>query len=137
MTILTFLKQNRHTYLRIQIFFEECVNGERRPFTAECEWYSLCLNGTLAPKRCPSSGKDQRQAFDPITNSCTDSVKLPFDSRCQSYKQCLVVESVSPFGKWTEVSCGSGKHFDKESQKCIEAENSTCSKWFEVFKIFW
>ena len=116
---------------KIKIFFKECTNGDRRPLQAECEWYQLCSNGKYSAYRCPTNGKGQRQMFNPITNSCTDNVKLLVDGQCQSYKQCLVNESLSPFGKWTEVSCASGQHFDQESQKCIEAEGSTCGDFFQ------
>jgi len=117
----------------IKFFFEECTDGERRPLKAECEWYNLCLKGIFAPKRCPSTVRGQRQAFNPIINNCTNNVKLPVDGKCQSFKECLVIESVSPFGKWTEVSCGPGQHFDQESQKCIGQETSTCGKYFQDF----
>ena len=53
---------------------------------------------------------------------------MPVDGKCQSFKECLFIESVSPFSKWTEFSCGSGQHFDQESQKCIGTEISTCGK---------
>ncbi len=86
------------------------------------------MNGKYTVRRCPTSGKGQRQAFNPITNSCKDKVKMPVDGKCQSFKECLFIESVSPFGKWTELSCGSGQHFDQESQKCIGTEISTCGK---------
>ena len=104
-----------------------------QPLTGECEWYKLCFNGKYTVRRCPTDGKGQRQAFNPITNLCTDKVKMPVDGKCQSFKECLLIESVSPFGKWTEVACGSGQHFDQKSQKCIEAEASTCSKCFSSF----
>jgi hypothetical protein len=99
---------------------------------AECEWYQLCSKGKYSAYRCPTNGKGQRQVFHPITNNCTDSIKLPINRQCQSYKQCLVIESVSPFGKWTELSCGSLQHFDQESQECIDIKVSTCGKNFKV-----
>ena len=117
----------------INFFFEECKEGERLHFAAECEWYNLCLNGKYVSYRCPNNGEGQRLMFNPIINNCTDNVKLPVDGKCQSFKECLLIESVSPFGKWTEVACGSGQHFDQKSQKCIEAEASTCSKCFSSF----
>ena len=104
-----------------------------QPLTAECEWYTLCKNGTYLAYRCPTDKTGQRQMFNPTTNSCTDKVKMPVDGKCQSYKTCLLIESVSPYGKWTELSCESGKHFDQESQKCIEEETSTCGKYFQSF----
>jgi hypothetical protein len=101
------------------------------PLKAECEWYNLCFKGLLAPKRCPPTGRGQRQAFDPITKNCTENVKLPVDGNCQSFEECLVIETVSPFGKWTEVSCGPGQHFDQGGQKCIGKETSTCGKYLK------
>ena len=109
-----------------------------QPLTAECEWYKLCSNGTYLARRCPTDRTGQRQMFNPTTNSCTDKVKIPVDGKCQSYKTCLSIETVSPYGKWTELSCESGKHFDQESQKCIEEATSTCGKYFQgfIFQIF-
>ena len=104
-----------------------------RPLTAECEWYQLCSEGKYLARRCPIFGTNPRQIFNPLKNNCTDNVKLPIVGQCQSYKQCLVIETVSPFGKWTEVQCGSGKYFEQESQKCIVAEISTCGKYFQRF----
>jgi len=98
---------------------------------AECEWYNLCLKGVFAPRRCPSTGSGLRQMFNPITKNCTENVKLPVEGKCQSFKECLVIESVSPFGKWTEGSCGSGQHFDREGQKCVGQETATCGKYFQ------
>ena len=100
--------------------------GETRPLTAECEWYKLCVNGKYAYRRCPINGTGQRQMFNPTTNSCTDKVRLSVDGKCQSFKQCLFIESVSMNGLWTELSCGPGQHFDQESQNCIKEEASTC-----------
>ena len=71
--------------------------------------------------------------YDPIANVCTDNIKLPIDGKCGSYKECSTIESVSMNAKWNEVPCGSGQHFDQESQKCIEAKDSTCSKCFSSF----
>jgi hypothetical protein len=71
--------------------------------------------------------------FNPITNSCTNNIKLSIHGKCQSFNQCLFIESVSPFSKWTEFSCGSGQHFDQESQKCIGTEISTCGKQLQGF----
>jgi len=71
--------------------------------------------------------------FNPITKNCTDNMKLPVEGKCQSFKECLVIESVSPFGKWTEVSCEHGQHFDQEGQKCVGQETSTCGKYFQDF----
>jgi hypothetical protein len=105
----------------------------KRPLQGECEWYQLCQNGRFVATRCPTYGTGQRQMFNPITGNCTENKKLPLDGKCQLYRQCLVVDLVSPFGKWTEVACGSGQHFEQESQKCIEAEASTCSKCFPSF----
>jgi len=61
-------------------------------------------------KRCPTYGTGQRQMFNPIIGNCTENKKLPLDGQCQLYRKCLVVESVSPFGRWYEMSCGSGQH---------------------------
>ena len=58
---------------------------------------------------------------------------LPVDGKCQSYRQCLVIDSISPFGRWTDLSCGIGQHFDQVSQKCIREETSTCGKYFQDF----
>ena len=78
--------------------------------------------------------------FNPTTKNCTDYVKsVNFDGKCQSYKECLYVfvqrlfESAPLFGKWTELSCESGFHLDKESQKCIRVETSTCGKHLKDF----
>ena len=71
--------------------------------------------------------------YDPIANICTDYVKLPVDGKCGSYKECSIIESESMNGKWTEVACESGQHFDQKSQKCIKAEASSCSKCFLNF----
>jgi hypothetical protein len=97
-----------------------------QPLTGECEWYRLCSNGNYTARRCPTDRKGQRQMFNPTTNSCTDKLKMTVDGKCQSYKICLFIESVSMNGRWTELSCGPGQHFDQESQKCIEEETSTC-----------
>lgn len=109
---------------------KECNEGERRPFQAECQWYQLCVNGTYSARRCSSIGSAQQQMFNPLTKTCTDNFKLPIDGQCQSYRQCLIIESISPFGKWIVESCGSGKHFDQISKKCIES--STCGEFFKV-----
>ncbi len=109
------------------------MHGDMQPLTAECEWFKLCLSGKFAAKRCPTDGTGQRQMFNPITNSCTDKVKIPVDGKCQSFKECSVIESVSPFGKWTELSCGHGQHFDQDSQKCIGEETLSCGKYFQDF----
>ena len=109
------------------------MDGDRLPLTGECEWYKLCLNGKYTVRRCPTDRTGQRQMFNPIASNCTDKVKLLVDGKCQSYKECLFKESVSMNGKWTEVSCESGQHFDQENQKCIEEEVSTCGKCFQDF----
>ena len=67
--------------------------------------------------------------FNPETNNCTESLKLAVKGKCQSYKQCLVIDSVSPFAKWTEYQCSSGQHFDSRSQKCIDIKNSSCGNF--------
>ena len=120
--------QNKLDYCSDIYFFWECQKNYKRPLQAECEWYQLCLEGRYASKRCPSDGTGLRQMFNPYTNNCTDNVKLSIEGKCQSYKQCLLIESVSPFGKWTEMSCESGLHFNQESQTCIDSRNSTCGK---------
>ena len=117
----------------IEIFLKECSNYERRPLEAECEWYQLCVNGRYAARKCSSMGSARQQMFNPISKNCTDNLKLPIAGRCRSYKQCLVVASVSPFGKWVEFACGSGQHFDQESQQCIEAAISTCGNFSQSF----
>ncbi len=104
-----------------------------QPLTGECEWYKLCSKGKYTARRCPTDRTGQRQMFNPTTNSCTDKVKMSVDSKCQSYKICLFTESVSMNGKWTELSCGPGQHFDQDSQKCIEEGTSTCGKYFQSF----
>ncbi len=104
-----------------------------QPLTGECEWHKFCFNGKYTVRRCPTDGTGQRQMFNPTINKCTDKVKMPIDGKCQSYKICLLIESVSMNGKWTELSCGAGQHFDQESQKCINEETSTCGKYFQVF----
>ena len=102
----------------------------------------LCLNGKYTAQRCLTDGAGQRRMFNPTTNSCTDKVKLPVDRKLRSFKECLLKESVSMNGKWTELSCGSGHLFDKEKQKCIEENTSTFGKYFHgfilkiVFKVF-
>lgn len=105
---------------------QECQNGDKLPLLAECEWYQLCLNGKFAARRCPTNGLGIRQVFDPQTNTCSNNVKVPIQNTCHSYKQCLVISSVSPFGKWTEFKCENGQHFDSTSQQCIDASHSTC-----------
>jgi hypothetical protein len=100
--------------------------------TADCEWYRVCIDGEYETRKCPLGWKWQKQMYDPIANVCTDNVKLPIDGKCGSYKECSIIESVSMNGKWTEVACGSGQHFDQKSQKCIEAKDSTCSKCFSI-----
>ena len=97
------------------------MSGDMQQLTGECEWYKLCSKGKYTARRCATA-----QLFNPTTNSCTDKVKMPVDGKCQSYKICLFIESVSMNGKWTELSCGPGEHFDQERQKCVEEETSTC-----------
>ena len=113
----------------MKYFFEECMEGDRPALTSECKWYRVCKDGVYTTRKCPLGRKGKRQAFSPITNNCTDKVKLLVDGKCQSYKECLIIDSVSPFGKWTEMSCELGQHFDQESQKCIDEETSTCGKF--------
>jgi len=108
--------------------FKECKNEEKRPLQGECEWYQLCKDGRFVAKRCPTYGTGQRQIFNPIIGNCTENKKLPLDGQCQLYRQCLVVESVSPFGKWYTVSCEAGQHFEQEIQNCIPSNISTCGK---------
>ena len=98
--------------------------------TADCEWYKLCTNGKFENRKCPLSRRFQKQMFDPTTKNCTEHAKLPVDGKCGSYKECSIKDWASVNGKWTEVACGSGQHFDQKSQKCIKAEASTCSKCF-------
>jgi len=118
------------------------MDGDMRPLTGECEWYMLCSKEKYTARKCPTDRTGKRQMFNPITKSCTDKVKLPVDGKCQSFKECLFIESVSMNGKWTELFCGPDQHFDQESQKCIEEETSTCGKHFQdfifliVFKFF-
>ena len=131
--LIRWLFLNQHDWFQNKIPSQECVNGERRALTAECEWYRLCQDGKYTARRCPTDRTGKRQMFNPTTSSCTDKVKLPVVGKCQSYKICLFVESASMNGKWTELSCGFGQHFDKESQKCIAAEVSTCGKYFQGF----
>lgn len=67
--------------------------------------------------------------FDPVINTCTENIKLPIQDKCNSYKKCLVIEDVSPFGKWTEKKCEfDDQHFDSNSQQCIDSTASTCGK---------
>lgn len=101
-----------------------------RPLLAECEWYLYCIDGTYAPRRCPFDGSGRRKMFNPQVNNCTESLRLPVEDKCQSYKQCLVEGSVSPFGKWTEIACHSGQHFESKSQMCIDSIESTCGSSF-------
>jgi len=103
---------------------------EKRPLQGECEWYQLCQNGRFVATRCPTYGTGKRQMFNLITGNCAENKKLPIDGQCQLYRQCLVVESVSPFGKWYTVSCESGQHFDQEIQNCIPSNISTCGKFY-------
>jgi len=127
-----FLKHNWHVYLRNKLFFQECMEGDSRPLTGDCDWYKLCLNGEYTARKCPMSIW-QKQLYNPATKNCTDDVRLSVDGKCQSYKTCLLIESVSMNRKWTEVSCGAGKHFDQKSQKCIDAEASICGEYFPSF----
>jgi hypothetical protein len=98
----------------------ECQNGDTQPLAGECEWYRICLNGKYGARRCPTNGVGLRQMFNPIASKCTDRVALSIKNKCQSYKECLVIDTVSPFGKWAEKICPYGLHFDQESQQCIE-----------------
>ena len=116
--------------------FKECNNGDRQPLQAECEWYRLCVDGKYLSRKCASLGSAQQQMFNPFTNNCTDNLKLTVVGQCQMYRQCLVIDSVSPFGKWIDFSCGLGQHFDQESQKCIESEISSCGGFFSD-SYFW
>lgn len=68
--------------------------------------------------------------FNPQTNNCTTNMKLTVEDKCHSYRQCVVIDTVSPFLKWNEVACGAGLHFDQERQACVDSVNSTCGKWF-------
>jgi len=127
--VSTLLCQNRNDkVIKNPSLFLECNKEERRPLQGECEFYQLCQDGRFVATRCPTYGTGQRQMFNPITGNCTENKKLPVDGQCQLYRQCLVVESVSPFGKWSEVSCGSGQHFDQEIHNCIPSNISTCGK---------
>jgi len=115
-----------------KIFLKECSSGDRQPLQAECEWFRLCVNGTYLPRKCASLGSTHKQMFNPVTKNCTDSIKLSVVGQCQTYKKCLVIDSVSPYGKWTEFSCGPGQHFDQENQECIDSDISTCGEFFHV-----
>jgi hypothetical protein len=108
---------------------DDCVNGDTVGLIDDCGWYRVCIDGKYTSRKCPLDRKGQRQAFDLYTNKCTDKVKFPVDGKCQKYMQCVFIESVSPFGKWTEMLCELGQHFDQESQKCIDEETSTCGKF--------
>ena len=102
----------------------ECQDGARRALDGECEWYQLCVAGQYSPRRCPSTAP----MFNPRSGTCAANSALGVDGQCHLYRQCLLVETVSPFGKWREASCASGQHFDQEVQKCIAAEISTCGE---------
>lgn len=96
----------------------------------ECEWYQLCMSGSFATRRCPTNGSGIRKMFNPLTNNCTDSIKLNITNKCNSYKECLVMDQVSPFGKWVETRCESDQqYFDFENQKCMDIKNSTCGNF--------
>ena len=115
-------------------FVKVCRAGDMRPLSGECEWYLQCLTtiGKYSTKRCPVSSSGMRQIFNPKTNNCTDSTKLAMAESCTSYKECLFIDSVSPFGKWSEMACQSGQHFDGDKQECIDAKDSTCGNVLEL-----
>lgn len=67
--------------------------------------------------------------FNPETNECTDKKKLTISRQCNAYKECQVIETASPFGKWVEAKCGPDEHFDPTSGECIDIKDSTCGDY--------
>lgn len=108
---------------------DECKSGDMRPLLAECEWYQFCLDGVYVPKRCPIDWLGYRTMFNPQVNNCTEKMMLSVEGKCQSYEQCIVLDSVSPFGKWSENACQSDQHFEFKSQRCINSIDSTCGNF--------
>ena len=110
------------------MYFEECLNEDKRPLHLECEWYQICQDGKYVTRRCPINSIG-RQMFNPQTNNCTDNIKLEVDGKCHSYRECLVIDTISPFGKWKELKCGENRHFNKKQQNCVILSESTCGKF--------
>ena len=107
---------------------QECNAGDKRELLNECEWYQLCIQeGFYKYKRCPQFSSVGGQMFNPLTNNCSDIIKLAVENDCNAYRECLLIETVSPFRKWTETRCESAnQHFDQQRQKCIDSKDSTC-----------
>lgn len=64
--------------------------------------------------------------FNIQTNSCTQNMKLSVENKCHSFKECVAIDSVSPFMKWTELKCnGEDQVFDQQRQECVHSANST------------
>ena len=104
------------------------MNNDMRPLRDECEWYQLCRDGRYVSLRCPTDGSGMRKMFNPLTKNCTSNMKLTIDDKCHSYRQCVVIDIVSPFLKWTEVACGADQQFDQERQECVVSDNTPCCK---------
>ena len=66
--------------------------------------------------------------FDPIKKECVDKRKVVVSDKCNSYKECIINESISPIEKWLESYCPSTLHFDELTQKCIKSKLTNCSK---------
>lgn len=123
------------TFNILFIFVAVCINGERTSVSGECIYYNLCVNGLFIPQRCPKtqinqngSPKWDNQMFDEESSQCVDKTKVAIPGKCESYKECIVVNSISPIEKWIESKCGANLHFDKSTNTCVDSSLSTCGK---------
>ncbi len=117
---------------------EKCNDGDNLALTGECIWYKQCVDGEYkAQFKCPKKefihpngtvSWSNQFMFDPESRKCVEKFKVAVPGECQSYKECLLDDSVSLFEKWTLFKCESGRHFDPDTKKCIDSSLSKCGR---------
>ena len=66
--------------------------------------------------------------FDPVSQKCIEKKRLPVYGKCNMFKECVILNRVSPLEKWYETKCEEPLHFDPVTSECIEPSISECGK---------
>ena len=89
------------------------------------------------PMKCPIKPYDNNgtiyfnnQMFDEESSQCVNKSRVGIFGKCQSYKECIIVSSLSHVEKWVELECEANFHFDKNTNICVDSSLSNCSKYF-------
>ena len=95
----------------------------------ECVYYNICKDGYFKAFKCPRKNLQDNLMFDPVAKECVEKRKLSVSGKCNSFKECVLINTVSSTERWTIRKCASLLQFDPINQECVDPNLSKCGNY--------